>query len=143
MDPNAELPPLEFERHLPHSVERVWAALTDPALMAQWLMQNDFAPRVGHRFTLRATPVPGWSGITNCEVLELVPLQKLVYSWGDGSESDSGLRTVATWTLTQTPEGTLVRFVHSGFRTKDMGGYKGMGGGWPRILERLERVCAG
>lgn len=133
------LPPLIFERLLPHPVERVWKVMTHPELIAKWLMDNDFAPEVGHAFTFRARPVPGWSGVTHCVVLELVPHQKIVYSWGNGTESDSGLRTQVTWTLTPEPGGTRVRLVHAGFRPLDMAGYKGVGSGWPGILERVER----
>ena len=136
------LPPLVFERLVPHPIERVWRVMTQKELIARWLMENDFEAVVGHRFTFRAQPVPGWSGVTNCEVLELFPHEKIVYSWGDGSESTSGLRTIATWTLTSEGEGTRIRLEHSGFRPQDMGGYKGMGSGWPHILERLEREAA-
>lgn len=128
------------ERLMPHPPERIWAALTTSESIAQWLMMNDFAPQVGHRFTFRATPVPGWSGITNCEVLQVDEPRLLSYRWGDGSESDSGLETVVTWTLTPSDNGTLVRMEHSGFRPEDEAGYRGMGGGWPRIVEGLERV---
>lgn len=129
------------ERIIPHPAAKVWRALTQPPLIAEWLMQNDFAPVVGHRFQFRATPVPGWSGVTNCLVLEVDEPHRLAYAWGDGTESDSGLKTVVTWTLTPTNGGTLVRMEHSGFRPEDEGGYRGMGGGWPRIVEGLERVA--
>ncbi|HKP64527.1 MAG TPA: SRPBCC domain-containing protein [Polyangiales bacterium] len=136
------LPPLSFERLIPQPVERVWAALTRPDLIAKWLMQNDFAARVGHKFTFHARPVPGWSGVTHCEVLELIEHEKLVYSWGDGTESTSGLRTVVTWTLSASGQGTLLRFEQSGFREQDRRGYEGMGSGWPRILEGVAREAA-
>jgi uncharacterized protein YndB with AHSA1/START domain len=96
---------------------------------------------VGRKFTLRATPIPGWSGVTNYEVLAVEAPRRLQYPWGDGTESDSGLVTIVTWTLTVTADGTLVRMEQSGFRPHDEGGYKGMGGGWPRILAGLERVA--
>lgn len=130
------------ERTMPHAPEKIWRALTQGPLIADWLMQNDFQPVVGHRFQFRATPVPGWSGVTNCEVLEVDPPRRLAYAWGDGSESDSGLKTVVTWTLTPAESGTHVRMEHSGFRPQDERGYQGMGGGWPRIVERLEAVAA-
>jgi uncharacterized protein YndB with AHSA1/START domain len=129
------------ERVMPHPPEKIWRALTQSALIESWLMKNDFEPVLGHRFTFRATPVPGWSGVTNCEVLEVDPPRRLVYSWGDGSESDSGLRTKVTWTLTPVEGGVRVRMEHSGFRPQDEGGYRGMGGGWPRIVEGLERIA--
>ena len=129
------------EREMPHAPEKIWRALTNPALIADWLMANDFEAEVGRRFQFRAQPVPGWSGITNCEVRELDPPRRLVYSWGDGSESDSGLRTLVAWTLTPTGGGTLVRMEQSGFRPEDEAGYRGMSGGWPHILAGLERVA--
>lgn len=130
------------ERLMAQPPEKIWRALTEPALVADWLMQNDFKPEVGHRFTFRAQPIPGWSGVTNCQVLALEPPTRLVYSWGDGTESDSGLRTIVTWTLTPGPDGTLVRMEQAGFRPQDEGGYRGMGGGWPRILGRLEEAAS-
>lgn len=130
------------ERRMPHPPEKVWRALTQQPLIEDWLMKNDFQPVVGHRFQFRATPVPGWSGVTNCEVLEVEAPRRLAYAWGDGTESDSGLKTVVTWTLTPADGGTHVRMEHSGFRAEDERGYRGMGGGWPRIVERLEAVAA-
>jgi uncharacterized protein YndB with AHSA1/START domain len=53
----------------PHPVERVWAALTSSDALAVWLMPNDFKPVVGHRFTFRTKPAPGFDGIVHCEVL--------------------------------------------------------------------------
>jgi uncharacterized protein YndB with AHSA1/START domain len=129
------------EREMPHPPEKIWRALTNSALIADWLMANDFAPEVGRRFQFRATPVPGWSGITNCEVTEVDPPRRLAYAWGDGSESASGLRTLVAWTLSPTANGTLVRMEQSGFRPEDEGGYQAMSGGWPRILAGLERVA--
>ena len=127
------------ERELPHPPAKIWRALTQPHLMEEWLMKNDFAPRVGHRFNLRTD----WGGVLDCEVIEADPPHRLVYSWGDGTESDSGLKTIVTWTLAPTAAGTLVRMEQSGFRPEDEAGYRGMSGGWPHIVAGLERVAAG
>jgi uncharacterized protein YndB with AHSA1/START domain len=129
------------EREMPHPPEKVWRALTTRELIADWLMENDFEATPGHRFQFRAKPVPGWTGVTNCEVIELDPPRRLAYRWGDGSESDSGLKTVVTWTLTPTAGGTLVRMEQSGFRPEDEAGYRGMSGGWPHIVAGLEEVA--
>ena len=129
------------ERTMPHPPEKIWRALTQAPMIAEWLMQNDFEARLGHRFTFQAKPVPGWSGITHCDVIELDEPHRLAYRWGDGSESASGLKTVVTWTLKPVEGGTRVRMEHSGFRPADEGGYQAMGGGWPRIVEGLERVA--
>ncbi|HTJ63698.1 MAG TPA: SRPBCC domain-containing protein [Alphaproteobacteria bacterium] len=136
----SETKSIVVERTMQHAPEKIWRALTESHLVAEWLMKNDIRPVVGHKFTFRATPIPGWSGVTNCEVLAVEAPWRLQYRWGDGTESDSGLVTIVTWTLSVTADGTLVRMEQSGFRPQDEAGYKGMGGGWPRILAGLERV---
>ena len=51
-----------IEREMPHPPEKVWRALTQGPLIAEWLMQNDFQPVVGHSFNFRAAPMPHWNG---------------------------------------------------------------------------------
>ncbi len=77
---------LVFERQMPHPPEKVWRALTQSWLIEEWLMKNDFVAEVGHRFTFEAKPLPGWSGVVNCEVVAVEPPTRLAYRWGDGSE---------------------------------------------------------
>ena len=131
---------LVVERVFPHSPEKVWRALTESTLLAQWMMNNDFEPLVGRKFRFRADPVPHWNGIVDCEVLIIDPLQRLSYNWGVGG-GDSGLQWVVEWTLTPAEGGTHVRMEHSGFESKDEGGYQAMSFGWPRVLANLERVA--
>jgi uncharacterized protein YndB with AHSA1/START domain len=138
--PTAASKSIVVEREMPHPAEKIWRALTTPALIADWLMENDFEATPGHRFQFRAKPMPGWTGVTNCEVIEIDPPRRLAYRWGDGTESESGLKTIVTWTLTPIAGGTLVRMEQSGFRPEDEAGYRGMSGGWPHILAGLERV---
>lgn len=94
-----------------HPLESVWAALTTREAIALWLMPNDFELRVGHRFQFNTKPAPGFDGIVRCEVLEIVPLQRLVYSWVGG-----GVDTQVTWTLTPDGSGTRLTLEHAGFR---------------------------
>lgn len=133
------------ERMLAHPPAKIWRALTTSDLIAAWLMQNDFQPRVGHRFNFRARPIPNmWNGVTDCEVLEVDEPRRLVYSWNaSGEEAEGGLKTIVTWTLTPTDGGTHVRMEQAGFRPEDEGGYQAMGGGWPRIVDRLGEVAGG
>lgn len=138
----SETKSIVVERLMPHPADKIWRALTLSDLIVEWLMRNDFQPILGHRFQFHATPVPGWSGVTNCRVVEVDPPRRLAYTWGDGTESDSGLKTLVTWTLTPAEGGVLVRMEHSGFRPQDEMGFKGMGGGWPRILGKLEEIAA-
>jgi uncharacterized protein YndB with AHSA1/START domain len=133
-----------IEREMPHPPERVWRALTQGALIEEWLMENDFQPVVGHRFNFRATPMPHWNGVVDCQVLLVEPNQRLSYSWNaSGEEATGGLKTIVTWTLTPTKRGVLVRMEQSGFRHEDEANYQGANYGWQRYIGGLERVAAG
>lgn len=130
------------ERTMPHAPEKIWRVLTLGPRIETWLMTNDFQPVVGHRFNFRATPMMGWNGVTDCEVLAVEPPTRLAYSWNaSGEQAQGGLKTVVTWTLTPVEGGVLVRMEQSGFRPQDEPGYRGMGSGWPGILGRLEQVA--
>ena len=129
------------ERDMPHPPEKVWRALSDGQLIAQWLMQNDFKPVVGHKFNFRPKPIAGWNGIADCEVLVIDPPRLLSWSQNaSGEQAAEGLKSVVTWTLTPSHSGTLVRMEQSGFRPQDEAGYQAMSFGWPRVLINLERV---
>ncbi|HET7692550.1 MAG TPA: SRPBCC domain-containing protein [Gemmatimonadota bacterium] len=142
---DADARSLVFERQLPHPPEKVWRALTENSLLEQWFMQNDFLPIVGHRFQFRAEPQPHWNGVTDCEVLNVATNERLAYTWNaSGEEAPGGLKTVVTWTLTPTSDGTQLRVEHSGFRPEEDGrNLEGASYGWPRFLDALERVVAG
>ena len=104
---------LVIERDAPHPQEKIWRALTQSALVEEWLMKNDFQPVVGHRFNFRSTPVPGWDGVIACEVLVVEPNSRLSYSWGT-----TGMVSLVAWTLTPTKDGTHVRMEQTGFRSE-------------------------
>jgi uncharacterized protein YndB with AHSA1/START domain len=117
----------------PHPPERVWQALTDPRAIAEWLMPNDFEPRLGHRFQFRVANAKGWSGVVDCQVTELTPPRRLAYTWA----SDK-VDTRVSWTLEPTNEGTRLVLEHSGF--KGVGQFLLrkliMGPGWKNMLEK-------
>ena len=80
---------VEVDEFLPHPPERVWQALTDPALLARWLMPNDFKPVIGHVFTFRTEPVPqhGFDGVVHCTVLTLEPPRLMRFTGGRASST--------------------------------------------------------
>ena len=129
---SAETLSVVVEREMPYPPEKIWRALTQPHLIAEWLMKNDFKPVVGHSFALRAD----W-GAVDCQVQALEPNKTLSYTWGA-----YGLETVVTWTLTPTSTGTLLRMEQTGFRPDQQQAYQGAQGGWPRFLAALEPVVA-
>ena len=120
------------EREIRHPPEKIWRALTEPHLIEEWLMKNAFKPVVGHRFDLSAD----W-GSVRCEVLAVEPNKTLSYTWGDDD-----LKSVVTWTLTPTSEGTRLRMEQTGFRADQPRYYHGARAGWPRFFANLEQLLA-
>jgi uncharacterized protein YndB with AHSA1/START domain len=132
---------IEVDQFLARPPDRVWQALTDPALLAQWLMPNDFRPAVGHQFTFRTEPVPahGFDGIVHCQVLDLDPPRLLRFSWRGGL-----LDTVVSWRLVPEGTGTRLLITHDGFDDSDPAQQLTMGilgGGWRgHLMKRLTAV---
>ena len=135
---------IRTDAYLPHPVERVWDALTDPIQLAEWLMPNDFQARVGHRFTFRTDLVPseGFDGVIHCTVLILRPPELLSISWTGGP----GLDTVVTWQCAPEVHGTRLFLTHDGFDDNDPAQQavkRILGRGWRgHMARRLERHLA-
>jgi uncharacterized protein YndB with AHSA1/START domain len=130
------------EYDLPHAPAKVWRALTEPALLEAWLMKNDIRAEVGHRFTMKAQPMPGWDGTVRCEVLEVDAPRRLVYTWVGGNETHR-LDTVVKWTLTPTPSGTRLLLEHSGFLPDNAFAFDALARGWRgKVAERISEALA-
>lgn len=126
-----------IERDIAHPPEKLWRALTQPHLMEEWLMKNDFAPTVGHKFNLRGE----WGGVLDCEVLEIAPLETLSYSWDYRHEDPAyNLRSVVTFTLTKTAAGTHLRVEQAGFQPTQKQAAAGAYAGWNQFLEKLDQL---
>jgi len=127
------------EREIPHLPEKIWRALTQPHLIAEWLMKNDFMPVVGHRFNLRGD----WGGVLDCEVLAVEPHTTLSYTWNFAHDDPAfDLSSVVTFTLTPTGTGTLLRMEQIGFRPDQKQAYGGAKAGWQGFFANLEQVLA-
>jgi uncharacterized protein YndB with AHSA1/START domain len=143
MNDRSETQSVALEYDLPHAPAKVWRALTEPALLARWLMATDLRLLIGQAFTFKMEPTQGWDGVVNCEVLEIDPHKRLRYSWRGGPES-SRIDTVVTWTLTPTPSGgTRLAFEQSGFPPRNKLAFDGARRGWQHMVgERLVQVLA-
>jgi uncharacterized protein YndB with AHSA1/START domain len=127
------------EREMAHPPEKLWRALTQPHLMEEWLMKNDFRPVVGHHFNLRGD----WGGVLDCEVLTIEPNKALSYTWNfKHADAAFDLRSVVTFTLTPTRNGTLLRMEQSGFRPDQKQAFGGAKVGWQKFFGKLEEVLA-
>src|SRR5260370_20877478 len=120
------------EREIPFPPEKIWRALTQPHLIEEWLMKNDFTPVVDHRFNLRAD-----LGVVDCQVLAVEPNKTLSYTWGA-----YGLVSVVNWTLTPTSTGTHLRMEQSDFRPDQQPPYHGAKYGWRQFFANLDQVLA-
>jgi len=131
---------LIVERVFPHPPEKLWRALTESRVLAQWMMNNDFEPEPGRRFQFRADPMPNWNGIVDCEVLVVEPQRRLSYNWGVGSGE---LQWLVEWTLTPVDGGTHLRMEQSGFGPDQQQAYQGANYGWQKFFGQLEKVLGG
>jgi uncharacterized protein YndB with AHSA1/START domain len=134
---------IQHQFKFPNPPEVVWEYLTDPELIAQWLMPSDFKPVVGHEFKLNAPAMPemDFDGTFHCKVLEVEPFSKLSYSWkfgpGDGTLNSS----VVNWTLTPKDDGTELLLVHRGFEGKTfMAMLTSMNEGWPKHIGEILHI---
>ena len=121
-----------IEREFPHPPEKIWRALTQSNLIAEWLMNNDFEPVVDRNFKFTAD----WGGVDG-RVLSIEPNKTLSYTW-----DAMGLANVVTWTLTPTASGTHVRMEQTGFRPDQQQAFNGAQYGWQRFFGALEQVVA-
>jgi len=131
---------ISFEFDLHHAPEKVWRALTDPVLLAEWLLPViDLELEPGAAFTFKREPLPGWDGVVNCRLLEIEAHRKLSYTWVVG---DMSIDTVVTFTLTPTPSGTRLSLVHSGFKPDQKRNFAGASYGWKMMGGKLVDLLA-
>jgi uncharacterized protein YndB with AHSA1/START domain len=130
-----------------HAPETIWKTLTTGELIGRWLMApTGFEPVKGKHFTFQTKPAGAWDGIIHCQVLEVMPNERLVYTWKGGHEENVGygsrLDTVVTWILSRTENGTRLRLVHSGFvMPKNDSALKTMGEGWKKVVPRIGDIA--
>ncbi len=129
---------ISFEFDLNHGPEKVWRALTDPALLAEWLLPViDLELVPDAPFTFKTQAYPGWDGTVNCRFIEIEANRKLSYAW-----TVPFLDTVVTFTLAPTASGTRLSIVQSGFKAdqkKELGGARY---GWKMMGDKLVDLLA-
>ena len=130
---------LSFEFDLRHPPEKVWRALTDPALLAEWLLPVvGLQLEPGDAFSFRTEPHPGWDGIVNCRMIVIEAHRKISYTWVVGD-----MDTVVTFTLAPTASDTRLSLVHSGFQPAQKRNFGGARWGWKMMGEKLVDLLEG
>jgi uncharacterized protein YndB with AHSA1/START domain len=132
---------IKHQFFFPHPKEMVWEYLTKSDLLEQWLMKNNFKPIEGHDFQFRTNPIPSldFDGICYCKVLEIIPFEKLSYSWKGGpGKGQITLDSVVVWKLVPRDNGTELFLEHSGFgKEENLNFYKGMMDGWAKNVQKI------
>ena len=137
IDAATDIRSVVIEREFAFPPDRLWRALTQPYLMEVWLMKNDFAPVIGHRFNLRGD----WGGVLDCEVLTLEPNRVLAYRWDFAHDDPAfNLESVVTFTLTPTDGGTHLRMEQAGFRPDQKQAAGGARHGWAQMFDKLQSL---
>jgi uncharacterized protein YndB with AHSA1/START domain len=102
------------ERTFKASVARVWKALTDVEEMRQWYFDlKEFKPKVGFEFEF----VVEHEGTTYhhlCRVAEVIPQQKIAYTWRYKGEPGDSL---VTFELFAEGDETRLKLTHTGIET--------------------------
>ena len=130
-----------------HAPETIWKTLTTGELIGRWLMApTGLEPVKGKRFTFQTKPAGAWDGVIHCQVLEVIPNERFIYSWKSGHEGNAGygslLDTVVTWTLSRTANGTRVRLVHAGFVVpRNESALETMGNGWKKVVPSIGGIA--
>lgn len=119
---------------------RVWAALTEPRRVADWLTDASTVGRIGDAYRLDF----GDGSVIDGVITELEPGRRFSYTWSwAGSEPHE--ETLVAWTVAARDEGgTEVRLIHDGWAEAgldstvrdDHQGY------WMGYLEDLAAVLA-
>lgn len=128
---------IAFDRVYPHSLEKVWHAVTDRKALGAWLMETDFMPQVGHEFQMWCDDGEGGRDRYLCKVLEIEPPHRMLWSWVlDGQQGDG--ETTVEFFLDEVAEGTRLTVRHRGDRDADT--VEKFKSGWPYKLEQLATV---
>ncbi|WP_046499906.1 SRPBCC family protein [Streptomyces odonnellii] len=146
-----DLTAVRVDQFLAHPPAKVWRALTEPELIAQWLMPGDFRLEVGHRYTMHvpALPATGFSGTISAEVLAFEPETMLRVGWRDADpDGAAGADWTITWTLRAEGRGTRLFLAHEGFdpdHPLQQRAHRIMAVGWrsrtmSRLISLLDRV---
>jgi len=129
---------VSFEFELRHAPDKVWRALTEPALLSEWLLPViEGKLERGAAFKLQTQPYPPWDGTVNCRVIEIEPQTKLSYAWVVGAMD---LDTVVTFTLTPSGAGTRLSLTQSGFKPTQKQAFGGARYGWNMMGQKLADV---
>lgn len=126
-----DLSVVRFERRLNHPVDRVWAALTEPGQLEQWLAVAEIDPAPGGRYTLHFRNVEH----THVgRVIRYQPPHLFEHTFGEDANG------VVRWELEPDGDGCLLRLSHFVYASQELANFAA---GWHTHLELLEALLRG
>ena len=122
-----------FRRHYRQHVEKVWAAVTSPERLADWLADAEIDMRVGGQIRL------SWNGVHSMEgrIVALEPLRLFAWTW----ELD-GRETIVRFEVEPEGDGCRLTLTHSGLSPR-AGRGAGVRAGWHAHLEGVPDALDG
>lgn len=137
---------LVIRRTFAASVERLYEAWTDPVALRRWLCPGDMTVpeaeadvRAGGRYRITMRAPDGALHVTGGEYREVVPNERLVFSW---KWEDSAIDTLVTVEFAASGDGgSEMVLTHEGFAEAEARDKHGMG--WNACLEKLGPLLAG
>ncbi|MDJ0363096.1 SRPBCC domain-containing protein [Rhodococcus sp. H29-C3] len=146
MSDSMELDPavVEIGKFYARPPEVVWGGITEPDLLAQWLMRPvGFDTTIGNRFILAVPTRP--TGEIACEILRVRQGERLGYSWVD-LRAPSPARWTLDFSLASQGRGTRLLLTHAGFDISDRKqkmARNALERGWKVALSKLNDVLDG
>lgn len=145
---------IRLERTIPATPHRVYRAWLEPELLRRWMApgglevtRTEVDERPGGHYRIWQADAGTEIGGFDCEVLELVPDERLVFRWGFvGPDRDAGpsYDSLLTVTLREAPDGgTVLTLVHEHLDTLAAAMpqvAENVGTGWDSALGKLAAV---
>ncbi|MBL4708259.1 MAG: SRPBCC domain-containing protein [Flavobacteriales bacterium] len=130
---------IEKTQWFPHSIDKVWKALTETEQVSQWLAPTDFKGKKGAKYALHSPK-------DDCSVVEGIVKEAspytLTYSWIALNHKE--VETEVKWNLTEENNGTTVNMIHSGMLQYEKQAGEAMfasfSGGWERCFTQIADV---
>ena len=124
---------LSFKRRLQHSVETVWAAITDPKQRAEWFGITKIDGRAGGaiEIVVEGPPVPSEQRTAKGRILVWDPPRVFEHEWNQSLVEKSVVR----YELVAEDDATILTFIHRGLSIPNAKGYIS---GTHAFLDRLE-----
>ncbi len=126
-----------FDRGIGQPAAKVWAALTDPGVLANWLGDVELELRVGGRYIIRFR---GMAVVMTGRITALEDGRLLEYSW---QENYGMPASKVRWEVAPVEAGCRLKLSHAFTPECVLSEIMGFAGGWHAFLDALPRAADG